>query len=111
MSARGETIGRDGERTHDQRPIPIAALQAGLDVLGRAMAREHPGLRFVFGPGPGDGCAGLVGGGEVAGSLTAPENADSTVIERYGLGAARAASAAHEDGVDHGTEDLGPLAA
>src|SRR5436190_16200980 len=45
------------------------ALVAGLSVLARSLERRHPGRRFFFEAGPGNGRAELVGRREIDGSL------------------------------------------
>ena len=49
------------------------ALQAGLAVLGRKLAR--PGRRVVFKSGPRHNVAGNVLAGQIVGSLAAPQDA------------------------------------
>ena len=84
-----------------QAPLTDEALMAGLDAIARALARSHPGRRFIFEPGPRDDLGGLVVGREVWGRLTAPEDPHAPVVDGDGLRSAWAADVANEDAADH----------
>ena len=84
-----------------QAPLTDEGLMAGLEELARALARRHPGRRFIFEAGPGDDRAGLVVGREVWWRLTAPEDPHAPIVDRNGLGPAWAADIANKDAADH----------
>jgi hypothetical protein len=65
-----------------QRPITDRALSAGLEALSRALARHHPGRRFIFEAAPRDDRAGLVDGGEIVGRLALPKDPDAALVDR-----------------------------
>ena len=68
-----------------QAPITDHALLAGLEALGRALVRRHPGRRFLFEAAPRGDCAGLVDGGQVARRLAAPENPNAALVDRIAV--------------------------
>lgn len=78
------------ERT-PQAPITNQALRAGLEALGRALARRHPGRRFVFEAAPRDNRAGLIKRGEIIGQLAAPEDPDAALVDGHRLRSTRPA--------------------
>jgi hypothetical protein len=95
----------DASGDHRQASLTDEALAAGLAVLGGALARRHPGRRFVFEPSPGHDCADLVAGRQILGTLPAPQDPHSSLIDRNGLRAAGTADVADEDAVDQGSQD------
>ena len=84
-----------------QAPLSDEGLMAGLEELARALARRHPGRRFIFEAGPGDDGAGFVMGREVVGRLTAPEDPHAPLVDRDSLRPARAADVTNKDAADH----------
>src|SRR4051812_30647262 len=61
-------------RNPRQAPLTDKALAGGLAVLARALARRHPGRRFVFESRPGHGDARLVVGREIVRPFAPPED-------------------------------------
>src|SRR4051812_5057058 len=72
-------------RNPRQAPLTDKALAGGLAVLARALARRHPGRRFVFESRPGHDDARLVVGWEIVRPFTPPEDAHAALVDRNGL--------------------------
>jgi hypothetical protein len=84
-----------------QPAMTDAALAAGLDALGRALALRHPGWRFLFETRPRDDRARLVAPRQIAGALAVPEDAHAALVDGNGLRSPRPTDVAHEHAVDH----------